>query len=78
MTEIEPSAPVLETDIRIGDRVVQIDGTAIQKLSPLYDLRKERRKPGDIVYYSIRRGQEPKRIAVAPGGGVPITTGWKP
>ena len=64
VTEIEPSAPVAETDIRIGDRVVEIDGTPIQKLSPLYDLRKEHRKPGDIVYYSIRRGEERKRIAV--------------
>ena len=64
VTEIEPFAPVAETDIRIGDRVVEIDGTAIQKLSPLYDLRKERKKPGDVVYYSIRRGEELERIGV--------------
>lgn len=80
VTDVQQASPAEKAGLRPGDRILAVDGTALQGANSLYGLLYKPHKPGDTVHLTIARPGRPSPIVLT---GVfrrrliqPKETGW--
>ena len=79
VTEVHQASPAEKAGLRPGDRILAVDGTALEGATSLYSLLKLH-KPGDAVHLMIARPSQPSPVVLTAVFGArvsqPEEKGW--